>query len=73
MKNDEINIQFPPQIHLGGELMAAWFKTMLAASDQWFKFWTLPFSTPIDHEKAGAGELDIPGPLERDHEHNLFA
>ncbi len=63
----------PPQFALCEQMMTAWFETMLAATDQYFRFWCAPFAQPLGHAAEEPGDLDVPGPLERDHEHNLFA
>ncbi|WAT18934.1 hypothetical protein OZN62_05010 [Aurantiacibacter sp. MUD11] len=73
MAQEDFTPELPPHLVLCEELMAAWFETMLAATDQCFKFWMSPFAPPLEDEVEQAGDLDIPGPLERDLEHNLFA
>ncbi len=50
-----------------------WFGTMTAATQETLKFWRYPFNPPLEDEREVEGHLDIPGPLERDFEHNLHA
>ncbi|WP_340588281.1 hypothetical protein [Erythrobacter alti] len=73
MTRKDQEIELPPQVILCEDMMAAWFESMLAATDQCFRFWIAPFAGPLDHEHEAPDDLDIPGPLERHHEHNLFA
>jgi len=54
-------------------VMNFWFGTMMASTEETFKLWRYPFSRPLGDEHEVEGDLDIPGPLERDHEHNLHA
>jgi hypothetical protein len=64
---------WPVQIALCEEFVATWFETMLAATDLYFRFCLAPFAPPLEDTIEEPGDLDIPGPLERDHEHHLFA
>lgn len=65
--------ELPAQFVLCEEMMASWFEGVLAMTDQYFRFWLYPFSAPQSDEVEQSVDLDMPGPLERDHEHNLFA
>ncbi|MCB2065290.1 MAG: hypothetical protein KDE15_01470 [Erythrobacter sp.] len=65
--------ELPAQFVVGEHMMIAWFESMLAMSEQCVRLWTLPFAPPLEHAHEPPGELEMPGPLERDHEHNLFA
>ncbi|MFN3991244.1 MAG: hypothetical protein ACK4IS_13415 [Erythrobacter sp.] len=50
-----------------------WLDMMTAAMQESLKFWQHPFNRPLEDEREVEGDLDIPGPLERDFEHNLHA
>ncbi|MGY6636021.1 MAG: hypothetical protein ABS49_00705 [Erythrobacter sp. SCN 62-14] len=50
-----------------------WFGAMTAATQETLKFWQNPFNPPLEDEREVEGDLDIPGPLEREFEHNLHA
>lgn len=65
--------ELPGQFVLCEQLMTTWFETWLAATDQCFRLWMFPFAPPLADDVEQPGDLDMPGPLERDHEHNLFA
>ena len=73
MAEQEPDTELPEQFLLCERMMASWFETCLAATDQWFKLWMFPFAPPPADQVEQEGDLDVPGPLERDHEHNLFA
>jgi hypothetical protein len=54
-------------------VMNFWFGAMMAATQESMKFWQNPFNPPLEDEREVEGDLDIPGPLEREFEHNLHA
>lgn len=55
------------------QLMSSWLEACLATNQHCVGLWAQPFAPPLPDEIEQPGDLDIPGPLERDNERKLFA
>ncbi|MGY6552404.1 MAG: hypothetical protein ACXIT4_10985 [Erythrobacter sp.] len=54
-------------------MMNFWLNAMLAGTQQSFNMSKFLFSPPPEDEREVEGDLDIPGPIEREGERNLHA
>ena len=70
---DDRYAAFANPLALWEPMMQFWAGAMMAATGESIKFWNFPFNPPAPDEREVEGDLDIPGPLERDFEHNLHA
>lgn len=64
---------YPNPFSVWEPLMEFWFNTMLAGTQHTLHLWMSPFNPPLEDEREEKGDLDIPGPLERDFEDSLHA
>ena len=53
--------------------MTFWVDAMVSMNRESLRFWQSPFAPPLPDEREVENDLDIPGPLEREFEHNLHA
>lgn len=63
----------PPLLMWYETALATWLDSVLAATDQALELYSVPFQVPHSHHALDHDQLDIPEPLELDHEHDLFA
>lgn len=76
MHNPTMNRQSPAIVDplaLWAPVMDYWLDAMMSASRMGVNLWLRPFNPPLEDEREVEGDLDIPGPLEREFEHNLHA
>ncbi|KPP88773.1 hypothetical protein [Erythrobacter sp. HL-111] len=72
MSNKQVP-EYPNPFAMWEPVMEFWFKAMFAGTQQAFQFWAAPFGPPPAEEREEEGDLDVPGPFERDFEDSLHA
>ncbi|TIX51914.1 hypothetical protein [Alteraurantiacibacter aquimixticola] len=66
-------VDLPPHLAMFETMLATWNEAMLAATDQMFRFWCMPFCAPHHHAALFPFQLEIPEPFEDDEDPDLFA
>lgn len=70
---DQRHQGYPDPFAFWQTAMNFWVDAMVSVSRESLRFWQFPFAPPLPDEREAENDLDIPGPLEREFEHNLHA
>ena len=73
MRNTLGPVDLPPALAFCETWMATCTEAWLAATDEMFRFWCMPFMPPHHHPAMFKFQMELPEPLENEKEHDLFA